>query len=237
MRPFLFLIFLVLISAGIFGAAAPFGASRRGTSVPAAADAAEIQGGVSKPTLWIIPHTHWEGAVFKTREEYLQIGLPHILQALDLLQNYPDYRFVLDQVAYVRPFLERYPAMTTQGCWYYAYAAAAEVGSLPAVRPGWQQIAELQRYNEDNRSATRPIKGPLLILAGDDDQSVNFANIKSGVTRACKLGLPIEFVHRPGLDHDPLMEKTIELQLAWTRDRLAGKPWHATGCAAALAAK
>jgi len=61
------------------------------------------------PTLWIIPHTHWEGAVFKTREEYLEIGLPHILTALSLLRKYPNYRFVLDQVAYVRPFLERYP--------------------------------------------------------------------------------------------------------------------------------
>ncbi|MGH9438426.1 MAG: hypothetical protein ACRD22_11155, partial [Terriglobia bacterium] len=60
-------------------------------------------------TLWIIPHTHWEGAVFKTREEYLQMGLPHILTALNLLRGDPDYRFVLDQVAYVKPFLKRYP--------------------------------------------------------------------------------------------------------------------------------
>jgi hypothetical protein len=28
-----------------------------------------------KDTLWLVPHTHWEGAVFKTREEYLEIGL------------------------------------------------------------------------------------------------------------------------------------------------------------------
>ena len=62
-----------------------------------------------KETFWIIPHTHWEGAVFKTREEYLEMGLPHILKALHLLRTQPDYRFVLDQVAYVRPFLERYP--------------------------------------------------------------------------------------------------------------------------------
>ena len=27
-----------------------------------------------RPTFWIIPHTHWEGAVFKTREEYLGWG-------------------------------------------------------------------------------------------------------------------------------------------------------------------
>jgi len=64
----------------------------------------------SKETVIVIPHTHWEGAVFKTRAEYLDIGLPHILKALNLLKRYPDYRFVLDQMCYVKPFLERYPA-------------------------------------------------------------------------------------------------------------------------------
>ena len=33
----------------------------------------------STPTLWILPQTHWEGAVFQSREDYLQLGLPHIL--------------------------------------------------------------------------------------------------------------------------------------------------------------
>ncbi|HEY2953382.1 MAG TPA: hypothetical protein VGK40_12405, partial [Verrucomicrobiae bacterium] len=60
-------------------------------------------------TFWLIPHTHWEGAVFKTREEYLEMGLPNILTALRLLKEHPDYRFTLDQVAYFKPFLERYP--------------------------------------------------------------------------------------------------------------------------------
>jgi alpha-mannosidase len=63
----------------------------------------------AKPTFWLIPHTHWEGAVFKTREEYLEMGLPHILTAVRLLKEHPDYRFALDQAAYFRPFLERYP--------------------------------------------------------------------------------------------------------------------------------
>ena len=61
-------------------------------------------------TLYCIPHSHWEGAVFKTRAEYLEIGLPHILQALQLLKTYPEYRYTIDQACYVRPFLERYPA-------------------------------------------------------------------------------------------------------------------------------
>ena len=61
------------------------------------------------PKIYIVPHTHWEGAVFKTREEYLEMGLPHIEKALYLLKKYPNYRFVLDQMCYVKPFLERYP--------------------------------------------------------------------------------------------------------------------------------
>jgi alpha-mannosidase len=65
-----------------------------------------------KDTVLIIPHTHWEGAVFKTREEYLEVGLPNILKALYLLKKYPNYRFVLDQMCYVRPFIERYPSQT-----------------------------------------------------------------------------------------------------------------------------
>jgi alpha-mannosidase len=71
--------------------------------------AAQKEATQNRDTLWIIPHIHWEGAVFKTREEYLEIGVPHILTVLRLLKTHPDYRFVLDQMAFVKPFLERYP--------------------------------------------------------------------------------------------------------------------------------
>ena len=74
---------------------------------PQALGAAEPD--ATREVFLFIPHTHWEGAVFKTREEYLEMGLPNILRALMLLEKYPHYRFVLDQVCYVRPFLERYP--------------------------------------------------------------------------------------------------------------------------------
>ena len=149
------------------------------------------------------------------------------LTAFGIKASYPSF----DPSRLLTPiFLQRYADMTTKGCWYYAYAAAAEVQNQPAVRRGWRLIPELRRYNEDSRSATRPIRGPLLILAGDDDQSVSFENIRRGVARACRRGLALEFVHRRGLDHDPLMEKTIDLQLAWARDRFAGKLWRATAC-------
>ena len=62
-----------------------------------------------KDTFWFIPHTHWEGAVFITREDYLQTGLSNILRALKMLKAHPSYRFTLDQACYVKPFLERFP--------------------------------------------------------------------------------------------------------------------------------
>jgi hypothetical protein len=121
--------------------------------------------------------------------------------------------------------LARYDTVTTKGCWYYAYAVLKEIGHRHAVKPGWQALPEVRLYNREAYSGDKPIRGPLMVLAGDDDRSVAIANIKTGVERACRSGSEIEFVHRPGLDHDPLMEKTTPLQLAWARDRLAGKSW------------
>ena len=127
------------------------------------------------------------------------------------------------------PVLARYRDVTTKGCWYYAYAALKEIGQRPAVKPGWDRLSEVRRYNRDSRSADKAIRGPLLVLAGDDDKSVAFVNIVAGVKEACGNGLPVEFVHHPGLDHDPLMEKTTPEQLAWVHARLDGKTW-ASNC-------
>ncbi|MEW6753809.1 MAG: glycoside hydrolase family 38 C-terminal domain-containing protein [Candidatus Latescibacterota bacterium] len=75
----------------------------------AASPVGPAPGATQGDTFYFIPHTHWEGAVFRTRAAYLDMGLPHILAALRLLERHPDYRFVLDQACYVEPFLERYP--------------------------------------------------------------------------------------------------------------------------------
>src|SRR5580700_1220828 len=95
--------FCFLLATAAFLLASPaFGEEPAVPSAPA-------QNSAAQDTLWVIPQTHWEGAVFKTREEYLEVGLTNILKALMLLQKHPEYRFALDQVAYVKPFLDRYP--------------------------------------------------------------------------------------------------------------------------------
>ena len=121
--------------------------------------------------------------------------------------------------------LSRYRDVTTKGCWYYAYASLKEIGRHRAVKQDWEKAPEVSRYNADSRSANKPIQGPLLVLAGDDDKSVAIVNIEAGVKEACSRGLPIEYIHHPGLDHDPLMQNTTPEQLDWVRERLSGKPW------------
>jgi alpha-mannosidase len=98
------IVLFLLFSVPALNICAAFQSSKANETLAGTKDGKE-----SADHLWVIPHTHWEGAVFKTREEYLEEGLPNILQALHLLRTFPEYRFVLDQTAYVRPFLARYP--------------------------------------------------------------------------------------------------------------------------------
>jgi alpha-mannosidase len=105
-----------------------------------------------KPTFWFIPHTHWEGAVFKTREEYLEMGLPNIVKAMRLLREQPSFRFTLDQVAYVRPFLERYPAEEADFRRYLAEGRLQLAGALDVMpdvnMPGGETFVRQMQYGK-----------------------------------------------------------------------------------------
>ena len=106
----------------------------------------------TKQTLYYIPHTHWEGAVFKTREEYLEMGLPNILKALSLMKQYPNYKFVLDQVAYIRPFLERYPEEAATFRKFVAEGRLEIVGGMDVmpdvVKPGGELFVRQMQYGK-----------------------------------------------------------------------------------------
>lgn len=62
-----------------------------------------------KKTVHLVPHTHFDAEVFITREETLRIGTSNLWLVLRLLRDYPTLTFAIDQVCYLRPFLERYP--------------------------------------------------------------------------------------------------------------------------------
>ena len=112
----------------------------------------EKKGQNKTETLWLIPHTHWEGAVFKTREEYLDMGLSNILMAMRLLREQPGFRFTLDQVAYVRPFLERYPAEEADFRRFLAEGRLQLVGALDVMpddnMPGGETFIRQMQYGK-----------------------------------------------------------------------------------------
>src|SRR3984885_395255 len=122
------------------------------SSMPNETLAGTKDGKESADHFWVIPHTHWEGAVFKTREEYLERGLPNILKAMRLLREQPGFRFTLDQVAYVRPFLERYPALEADFRRLQAEGRLQLVGALDVMpddnMPGGETFIRQMQYGK-----------------------------------------------------------------------------------------
>ncbi len=106
----------------------------------------------NKPTLYYIPHTHWEGAVFKTREDYLEMGLPRVLQVLRLMKQFPEYTFTLDQVSLIKPFLERYPEEAAAFRRFVTEGRLAIVGGLDVmpdvVKPGGELFVRQMQYGK-----------------------------------------------------------------------------------------
>ena len=120
--------------------------------------------------------------------------------------------------------LKRYADVTTKGCWNYAYAAFINAPVGPVLKLGWDQGAAATRLFKENELGRAPIGGPLLVIGGEADETVPFAPLRAMVKRACSNGLALNFRSYPGLDHDPLMDHSTPDQLAWVRDRFAGKP-------------
>jgi pimeloyl-ACP methyl ester carboxylesterase len=120
--------------------------------------------------------------------------------------------------------LEHYADMTQKGCWLYAYATYAGVPPSEMLRPGWNKLPAVRKWVSDNTTVKAPIAGPVLMIAGEADQSVPLAGLRATFAAACKKGMTVTFRSYPGLDHDPTMANSTPDQLAWIRDRLAGKP-------------
>ena len=119
--------------------------------------------------------------------------------------------------------LARYENATTKGCWNYAYASFLGLPPGKIVKPGWDGTAAAEKLFKIDELGTAPIGGPMLVIAGEGDQTVPIASMRGTVQKACRNGIALTFRSYPGLDHDPTMDQSTPDQLAWVRDRFAGK--------------
>jgi hypothetical protein len=126
--------------------------------------------------------------------------------------------------------LERYPSVTTKGCWNYAYASFLKDHGGKVLKTGWAETEGAQRFFKASELGAAPVGGPFLVITGEADETVPFPLVKATVKKACANGVSLFFRSYPGLDHDPTMDKSTPDQLAWIRERFAGKP-AASNCA------
>jgi pimeloyl-ACP methyl ester carboxylesterase len=120
--------------------------------------------------------------------------------------------------------LAHYSDASTKGCFYYGYALYAGLPAGTLLRPQWEKSVWVHRFFEGNAVANAPIGGPLLVIAGEADQTVPIEGVRGAVKQMCDKKQAVTFRSYPGLDHDPTMEKSTPDQLEWIRARFAGKP-------------
>jgi acetyl esterase/lipase len=120
--------------------------------------------------------------------------------------------------------LARYAELSTRGCFYYAYANFLGDTAPPGLTPGWERTDGAKQFFADSAIGFSPIGGPLLVIAGDADQTVPLTAVRATVAAACARKTSLEFRIYAGLDHDPTMDKSTPAQLAWIADRFAGRP-------------
>jgi pimeloyl-ACP methyl ester carboxylesterase len=118
--------------------------------------------------------------------------------------------------------LKEYASATTEGCWNYAYATFIGHEHEKAAIPGWTETPAAKRFFHDAEIGHAPIAGPLLVIAGEGDETVPIAHVRAAVDTACRNGIALQFRTYPGLDHDPTMDKSTPDQLAWIRERMSG---------------
>lgn len=125
--------------------------------------------------------------------------------------------------------LAHYPDVTTKGCWYYGYAAFLQAPAGKLLRDGWRQNPAVEHFFAANTLGERPVGGPLLIIAGEGDQTVPIAGMRSRGEKMCAAAEPVTFKSYPGLDHDEVMAQSEAFQLDWIRDRFGGRKFE-SGC-------
>lgn len=145
--------------------------------------------------------------------------LPYMAYAVHAAEPGFDVSRLLEGMA-----LERYDDVTHNGCWYYAFARFQDDDGKPLLRADWLEAPEPRRFFDGNRQGVAPVRGPLLVVAGEGDRTVPFAGVQQIVRRACTNHVPLEFRTLPKLDHDETMAQGTPMMLDWVRDRLAGKP-------------
>lgn len=120
--------------------------------------------------------------------------------------------------------MKNYQNIARKGCWLYGFATYAGDPPGSMVKPGWTELPAVKSFVAESLTTERPVAGPILVIAGEADQSVAISGVRATVAAACRKNMNVTFRSYPGLDHDPTMTNSTPYQLVWIRERFEGKP-------------
>jgi len=120
--------------------------------------------------------------------------------------------------------MKNYQNVARKGCWLYAFANYAGDPPGSMVKPGWTELPAVKSFVAESLTTEKPVARPILVIAGEADQSVAISGVRATVAAACRKNMNVTFRSYPGLDHDPTMTNSTPEQLAWIHERFEGKP-------------
>ncbi|MBB6347079.1 alpha-beta hydrolase superfamily lysophospholipase [Nonomuraea muscovyensis] len=121
-------------------------------------------------------------------------------------------------------------SFTRTGCLGVVMSVYSGLSGTDLVRPNYLSEPHFAKYLDENTTGRRPVGGPVLLLQGDADHAIPRSITDHVAATLCQLGSQVDYRTYPGLGHDTypgvtgIDDGAMPDILAWTADRLAGRP-------------
>ena len=97
---------------------------------------------------------------------------------------------------------------------------------IELLKPDWRSNPHIQDFVRLASNGGKTICGPLLVLQGLSDPSIDASTTTQAVKDTCSAypGSQVQYVTYPGVTHDPILYASQRVWLDWITERFAGNP-------------
>lgn len=100
--------------------------------------------------------------------------------------------------------------------------AASQSSAASMLQPRWENNSFVEKYFEHNRLGDTAAHAPLLVIASQDDPTID--ETAKIVTRLCKQGEPVQYETFAESDLGRVIGDSARDQMAWVQSRFANAP-------------
>ena len=176
--------------------------------------------------------TQIEAALANPTDRELQYSLSiQLLVITSVQKDYPTYNYS----GFTDIALDRWQLAQKAGtCLAGTGLLTSDISLLGIGKQGWKKDPRVQSYGKQTSSGGKKFKGPLLLVAGEEDKVVPLSLLKTAVNSTCALrentGESLELTTYQGLDHFPVISGSRLRWMDWVKARFDGVPAPKPGC-------